>query len=152
MLCHSTLHRSELVERAFGETAARHSWLRGAALPQLPTRLLEPGQELHSVLPDPELGRFPVVIKTRRGSKGVGVHLASDVKDLELIRGRYARDGFAVLVQRYVKPVREYRALVVGDRGGHADFVHLGAFALSDADGRLVASAGNADNVSAMWR
>lgn len=90
-----------------------HHALSSARLPQLPTRLLEPGQPLTTVLPDESIGPFPVVVKTRLGSHGVGVHLVHTVPELEEVRAGYARDGYAVLVQRYQKPLRELRVLIV---------------------------------------
>jgi ribosomal protein S6--L-glutamate ligase len=93
-----------------------HTTLAAEGLPQVPSRLLEPGQNLGSVLPDEELGRFPVVAKTRFGSKGVGVHRAANIGELSEIRARYARDGFAVLLQRFERPDRELRVLVLQGR------------------------------------
>ena len=91
-----------------------HCLLEREDVPQLPTLLLEPDQPLHSVLPDPRLGSFPLVVKTRRGSKGVGVHLARDIVDLQQTRARYAESGYSVLLQRFVRPLREFRAFVLG--------------------------------------
>jgi len=93
-----------------------HTTLEAEGLPQVPTRLLEPGQDLGTVLPDEELGRFPVVAKTRFGSKGVGVHCATNIGELSEIRARYARDDFAVLLQRLERPDRELRVLVLAGR------------------------------------
>lgn len=111
---------TRLLNSVNGCTRAKDKWLTHCTLdsdglPQVPTRLLEPGQRLASVLPDEQLGRFPLVVKTRLGTKGVGVHLAHDIEELSDLRARYARDGFAVLLQRLVRPDRELRVLVLAD-------------------------------------
>lgn len=111
---------TRLLNTVTGCARAKDKWLTHGALgadglPQVATRLLEPGQRLETVLPDEELGRFPLVVKTRLGTKGVGVHLAHDIEELTTLRARYARDGYAVLLQRREHPGRELRVLVLAD-------------------------------------
>lgn len=109
---------TRLLNPPLGCARAKDKWLTyttlsAESLPQVPTRLLEPGQRLDSVLPDEELGPFPVIVKTRFGSKGVGVHLAANIRELSDIRAKYARDDFPVLLQRFERPDRELRVLVL---------------------------------------
>ncbi|MHC4923941.1 MAG: ATP-grasp domain-containing protein [Planctomycetota bacterium] len=89
--------------------------LASAGIPFPPSRCFRSATAIPETL---EALGLPVVVKTRRGSKGDGVVLAEDALALETLLDTYLGMGEPVLVQRYVKESagQDIRALVLGDR------------------------------------
>jgi ribosomal protein S6--L-glutamate ligase len=65
-----------------------------------------------------QVGGLPAIVKLLRGTQGVGVMIASSMKELEGLLGTFSTLGQEIVVQEFVAESkgRDIRALVVGDK------------------------------------
>lgn len=86
-----------------------HQHLSAANIPQLETALIKQEEELINL-------KYPLVLKTLYGSKGVGVHLCQNLSEaLEHFRN-YQKSGYYLLQQDYLQDARELRVFTVGEK------------------------------------
>ncbi len=78
-----------------------------SGLPQVATRKQAPGPNLNA--------EYPLILKTRYGTKGAGVHLVHTPEEHHQVAAIYHDRGYDVLLQPYLEGAEEWRVLLWQD-------------------------------------